>query len=396
MSREDIKALVANAEADTPFDDSAIIYRKASDIQAKPINWLWKNKFARGKVSMLAGDPGLGKSQVTTSMAAIVTNGAAFPLCETTCAQSQVILLSAEDEASDTIVPRLKAVGAILERVFIIDAVIDHIDAEGNQIPKQFNLGKDLNRLDKLLTYINNVALIVIDPITAYLGDTDSHKTSDVRALLAPLSKLAEKHNVAIVCVSHLNKARSNDALSRVTGSLAFVAASRAAFVVVKDKDDPTKRLFLPMKNNIGNDQTGLSFTIESAVVASNIETSRIIWSQEPVSITANDAMSQPIEQEDRSDLKEAKDFLHDLLVEGAKPVKDIEKEADDAGIKWRTVERAKKELGAKAKKGITGSCWSWYMPVTDSEDRQGRQDIAHMNIGGLGGLDNLNLQPSN
>lgn len=352
---------------DNDSNNSEVIYRRASEIKVKPINWLWKGRIARGKVSMLAGDPGLGKSQITTSMAATVTSGGGWPVDKVACEKGSVIFLSAEDEAADTIVPRLKAVNAILDKVFIIDAVLDHIDAEGNQIPKHFNLATDLNRLDKMLTNLKDVALIIIDPITAYLGDTDSHKTADIRALLAPLSKLAEKHNVAIVCVSHLNKSRSNDALSRVTGSLAFVAAARAAFVVAKDKDDPNKRLFLPMKNNIGNDQTGLAFTIETSMVDNNIETSRIAWCSEAVSITANEAMSPQDEPYEKSALEEAKEFLCDLLINGPVLATEIKKSSEKEGHSWATIRRAKDNLGIKPMP--RDKKWYWELPAKGEQD---------------------------
>jgi putative DNA primase/helicase len=119
----------------------------------------------------------------------------------------------------------------------------------------------------------------VIDPISAYLGGTDSHKNSDIRGLLAPLSEMAARHNVAIIGVSHMSKAAGAKALMRVNRSLAFVAAARAAFVVVSDSMDKTRRLFLPMKNNVGPDSTGLTFRIEGAIVASSagpLATSRV------------------------------------------------------------------------------------------------------------------------
>ncbi len=108
-----------------------------------------------------------------------------------------------------------------------------------------------------MILKIGEVAMIVIDPISAFLGGTDSRKNADIRALLHPLCKLAAGHEAAVVCVSHLNKTSGGEPLLRVTGSLAFVAAARSAWIVAKDRDDPNRRLFLPLKNNIGNDQTG-------------------------------------------------------------------------------------------------------------------------------------------
>ncbi|TXT23311.1 MAG: hypothetical protein FD134_2216, partial [Gallionellaceae bacterium] len=300
-----------------PDSAGRIAYRRASDVKAKPINWLWPGRIARGKVSMLAGNPGLGKSQITASMAATVTTGGMWPVDRARCQRGNVVFLSAEDDAEDTIRPRLEAAGADLSRVFILDAVVDGYRADGSEALRGFNLKTDLHRLGKMLDEIGGAALIVIDPITAYLGEADSHKNAEIRALLAPLSDLAAKHGAAVVCVSHLNKSAGGEALMRVTGSLAFVAAARAAFIVTKDPEDDARRLFLPLKNNIGNDQTGLAFAIQAAQVKSAtglIETSRIAWEPEAVTVTADEAVSTASNPEEHSDMQDAKIFLRDLL----------------------------------------------------------------------------------
>jgi len=211
----------AIAESDGP-----IIYRRASEIQARPIRWLWRGRIARGKVSLLAGNPGLGKSQIAASMAAIVTTAGLWPVDRSRCDQGKVIILSAEDDPADTIRPRLEVAGADLSRVFILDAVME-VNRQGVALQKTLNLASDLPNLESLITKIGDVALIVIDPLTAYLGGTDSYKNAEVRGLLAPLSDLAARHGVAIVCVSHLSKSGANEALMRIMGSLAFVAAAR-------------------------------------------------------------------------------------------------------------------------------------------------------------------------
>ena len=356
---------------------SRITYRRASDIQAKPINWLWPGRIARGKVSMLAGNPGLGKSQITSSMAATVTTGGVWPVDKCRCERGNVIFLSAEDDAEDTIRPRLEAAGADLSRVFILDAVIDGYRADGSEAQRGFNLKTDLHRLGNMLVEIGSAALIVIDPITAYLGETDSHKNAEIRALLSPLSDLAAKHGAAVVCVSHLNKSAGGEALMRVTGSLAFVAAARAAFIVAKDPENDSRRLFLPMKNNIGNDRSGLAFAIESAQVKSAaglIETSRIAWEPDPVTVTADEAMQPQGDSEEQSDVHDAKDFLRGLLASGPVPTKQIQADATGACYSWRTIQRAQKALKIEAiKDGMKGG-WTWKLPPkmtsTPEDDR--------------------------
>ena len=335
-----------------------VCYRAISDIQAKPIHWLWKGRIARGKVSMIAGNPGLGKSQITASMAAIVTNGARWPVDHSLCEEGQVVFLSAEDDPADTIRPRLEATGAILEKVFIVDAIKD-IDSEGQVIKRGFNLKTDLIRLAYLMDELNEVALLIIDPITAYLGGTDSHKNADIRALLSPLGDFASRYDVAVVCVSHLNKGGSADALMRVSGSLAFVAAARAAFLVADDpKND--RRVFLPMKNNIGNDASGLAFEVASYNLPGGIETSCIEGHNEAVDITASEVLAH--DGAHNSAQEDAKDFLQDELSAGPVLAKELQEKARDVGLSWRTVERAKAALPIKSEKGFDKK-WRWSLP---------------------------------
>jgi len=357
--------------------ESHIAYRRVSDIQAKPIRWLWQGRIARGKVSMLAGNPGLGKSQVTVSMAAVVSTGSTWPVDRTRCEPGNVIFLSAEDDPADTIRPRLEAAGADLSRVFILDAVIEGYRADGGEMVRAFNLKADFGRLGALLAKIGDVALIVIDPITAYLGDADSHKNAEIRALLSPLSDLAAKHGAAVMCVSHLNKSGGGEALLRVTGSMAFVAAARSAWLVAKDPENETRRLFLPLKNNIGNDQSGLAFAVQSARVKSAaglIETSRVMWEAEAVTVTADEAMALQGDPEERSAIDDAREFLAGLLVDGPVQAGQIREDAKEAGLNWRTVQRAADRLGVvRHKDGMRGG-WLWALKSCTEDDKQCRR----------------------
>lgn len=289
-----------------------ISYRRISDIQAEPINWLWRNRFARGKVSIIAGDPGLGKSQLTAFMASIVTNGAMWPVDNDPCPEGSVIFLSAEDDPADTIRPRLEAVKANLTKVITLD-FIKEVNELGKSTQRCFSLKKDLSRLENLLKRLGDVNLIIIDPISAYLGGTDSHKNADIRALLAPLSDMASKYQVAVIGITHLNKGQAKQALQRVTGSLAFVAAARAAYVVAKDLDMPERRMLLPIKNNIGDDHTGFSFSIESVTLPSGIETSKIVFDSSLITERADEVLSTESESEG-SALEEAMAFLKEEL----------------------------------------------------------------------------------
>jgi hypothetical protein len=292
-----------------------------------------------------------------------------------------VVFFSAEDDAEDTIRPRLEAAGADLTRVFIMDAVLT------GDSTRSFNLVHDISRLSLMLEHLGEVALLVIDPVTAYLGNTDSHKTADVRALLSPLGELAARHSAAVVCVSHLSKGGSGEALLRVTGSLAFVAAARAAFLIALDKGDKRRRLFLPIKNNIGNDESGLAFTVQSVTLFGGIETSRVCWEDETVVITADEAMAPQEDPEERSTLDGAKQFLTNLLAEGPVSSKQIKADAEGAGFSWRTIQRAQKALDIDACKGGMKEGWLWMLPPKSAKKDEDSQEKNMAPFGNLGAL---------
>ena len=233
---------------------------------------------------MVAGNPDLGKSQVLASMAAIVTTGGLWPVDRTECEQGSVIVLNAEDEAEDTVRPRLRAAGADSKWIFILDAI-----REPDKTKRLFNPTADIERLGDLAKKLGDVALIDIDPITAYLGRIDSHKNAEVRGVLAPLAAMAAEIKAAIVCVNHLNKAGGPEALLRVMGSLAFVAAGRSGYLVCRDPEDGTRRLFLPLKNNIAAPRAGLAFRIKARDLGDGIETSCVEWDTELVTMTADE-----------------------------------------------------------------------------------------------------------
>ena len=152
----------------------------------------------------------------------------------------------------------------------------------------------------------------------------------------------------------------------RVTGSLAFVAAARAAFIVTKDPEDDGRRLFLPLKNNIGNDQTGLAFRVESAQVKSSsglIETSRIVWEPGPVTMTANEAMQTQDDPDERSALDDARQFLQSMLADGPVKAGQIKSDADGAGFNWRTIQRAADRLNIERHKDGMRGGWTWRLP---------------------------------
>jgi len=276
LSLEQIEKAVEMATADVPSAkkpdgarsrvDSAhvgaeLIVQCAADVTPEPVEWLWPQRVALGKLTLIGGEPGLGKSQVSIAMAAAVTNGGEFPCGEGRAPQGNVVILSAEDGVADTIVPRLMAAGADRDRVQVVSAVKDVNGRRG------FNLTADLKLLEQTIAEVGDVRLVVIDPISSYLGPkVDSHVSAAVRHVLEPVSEMAARLRIAIVAITHQPKGTGAAAIHRFIGSIGFVAVSRSAYLVISDPEDKDRRLFLSTKNNLAPQGKGLAFRLEQRI----------------------------------------------------------------------------------------------------------------------------------
>ena len=355
----------SKANGKGPPSGDALICRCASEIAPERVDWLWPGRIARGKHTCFAGEPGTGKSQLATDIEARITMGAEWPCGEGRAPQGSIIILSAEDGEADTIVPRLLAAGADLGRVHIISAV--RIEDKGR---RSFNLRADLDLLEQKVVELGDVGLIRIDPISAYLGKTDSHNNAEVRGVLEPIAEMAERMRIAILSITHFSKtgaATMTKALHRFIGSIAFVGAPRAAFAVIEDSSDTERRLLLHAKNNLAAPPQGLAFRLKQTIVGDlgkGIVASRVEWEQEPVTVTADEALAaEAAGAANTSSGVEAENFLQELLAEGPVPAKQVRADVDAAALSWSTVKRAKARLGIKAEKDGMDGGWSWSLP---------------------------------
>jgi hypothetical protein len=245
--------------------------------------------------------------------------------------------------------------------VFILQA-IRRTNPDGTESSHTFSLKTDLEKLREELAGLPNPKLVIIDPISAYLGDTDSHKNADVRGILAPLSQLASECGVAVVAVSHLNKNSENkNVLHRVMGSLAFSAAARACFVVVRDKEDPERRLFLPAKNNIAKDFTGLAYR----VVDTENEAGLAVWEDQVVVIPQDEMLSGPDSADELTNTEWAIRFFEGELSEGPKLYSEVLKASKSHGVKPRAFTSAREQLSIVAKKARTAN-GPWLMALPE------------------------------
>ena len=254
----------------------SLITQCAADIKPQKIIWLHEGVFPMGMLGIIGGDPGLGKSQIAINLVAIVTTGVNTFDNSTFTNPGSAILLASEDDPARTIVPRLKAAGANLNKVEIVKGVSsesEHID--------HFQLESNVNSLREKALLIGDVRIIVIDPPNAYLGaKTDSYKDSDVRRALMPLNALAEETGALILLVVHLNKRSDAGIAQRFNGSTAWIAAPRVAYIVCVNPPNQ-QRYMLPVKNNLGDDKQGYGFQIKPVTLNNGpdlIRSSKIEW----------------------------------------------------------------------------------------------------------------------
>ena len=338
----------------------------ATDVEMRAVDWWWPNRFARGKIGLIAGMPDMGKGQILAFAVAAITAGVPLPCKEGGAPRGRVIWLNAEDGAADTVKPRLVAAGADLRRVRFINSIVD------GDTTRTFSLVTDLDVLRQMIEEMGDVVLVVIDPITAYLGvgKVDSRAGTDVRGVLTPLKELLEELHVGALGISHFNKKDDvKSALLRVLDSVSYVAAARHVYAVVKDPEDKDSRLFLKAKNNIGNDPDtkGLrySFSVKTAGRDNELKTDIVapfvVWHPEHADITADEALAAAGDHYEAG--QTAKDFLLKRLAAGPVLATDIFEDAKANDIAVRTLKRAKKKMQIESVRQTPGdnkSPWLW------------------------------------
>jgi hypothetical protein len=328
-------------------------------VRTRPVKWLWPGRIPLGKLSIFAGDPGLGKSYLTLDLSARISLGAAWP-DQGNSPQGNVLIISAEDGLEDTIRPRLELLEADLRRIHAISTIVRQGDKE-----VAFSLAEHLSQLEQAIVQHRTV-LLVLDPILAFTGKrTDTYKSSEVRAVLAPLATMADRTGCAVLAVLHLNK-RSGEmnSIYRITASLDFAAAARSVLVVGKHPEDPNRRVLAPVKTNLSAMPPSLAFRFT--------EDGTFYWDG-LVELDANAVLAPPArgDTDEKFALRDAEHFLLTVLGEGWAESRQVLKEAKDSGISERTLRRAKEDLGVVSKReGIEGKRgggrWYWRLPETE------------------------------
>jgi AAA domain len=342
---------------------SVLTMPRASEVAPDPVRWLWEGRLALGKLALIGGAAGTGKSTLAMSLVAAVTTGGPWPCGEGRAPRGSAIVLSAEDDEHDTIVPRLIAAGADLDRVGILSSVSE------NGQRRLFNLRADLGMLEVALREIADVRLVTIDPISSYLGGVDANGNAAVRVLLQPVAAWAARHGVAVVAITHPPKATSLDPSDHFIGSIAFNAAARASYLVKTDPGDVRRRLMVQVKNNLAADRGTLTFHIAERSVAPGISGTAVVFEDARCEVTARELIRLTRD----TATAEAGAFLRMLLDGGrAMQVADIEREARSAGLlgpdqpisQCRPLREARIALGISVRReGFgPGARWLWGM----------------------------------
>jgi DNA-binding CsgD family transcriptional regulator len=353
---------LAKAKQQTGQSEPSAVIKIFSDIKPEKIKWLWENRIAIGKLTIFAGDPGLGKSQGSLDMAARLSRGTQFP-DGSPGMTGDTILLTTEDDPGDTMRPRLDALNADVSRIHLL---------QGERTKEGHIAGMTLEKITTFLSAVNQireqgheVKILIIDPLNGFMGDGDSNKSEDTRKAADAICFLAEREGFAIVGIMHLNKGKGPP-MTRVLGSIAWVAKARAAYFFMKDKETD-RRLFLPLKNNLGPDVGGMQYSIQvRSLYNGGIEAPYISWEG-----TATDDLSNILYSENRQGKERPtpeQDEIVNLLREAA-PLPMVSGEiADKLGKSKATVSNA---LGRLTSKGLVNCIgWGKYTLPDNSENK--------------------------
>jgi hypothetical protein len=332
--------------------------RLLAEVERVPVRWLWPDRIPLGKLTVVEGDPAVGKSTVVYDLAARYSSGAEWPDGQQGGGGGRVLLLSAEDDAADTIVPRLMAAGADLSRICLWDrAVVWDEDGE-RSVPITFP-----DHLPYLHGQVRSFAarLVIVDVLMAYLSaQIDSHKDQSVRVLLSRMSDLAAATGAAIVLVRHLNKGGSGPAIYRGGGSIGIIGAARAGFQVIADSDVPDRRLFTCVKSNLATKAPTLAYRLEPVA---GLNVARVVWEDRPDPRSADElhaaSAAAPTKFAAAAEWLDLYGATHTWEAQSA----DVIREAAEHGIARATLYRAAEHAGiVRSTRGGSGR-WRWPQP---------------------------------
>jgi putative DNA primase/helicase len=311
----------------------------ADSIKGKAVRWLWPNRIPIGMVSIIAGEPGVGKSFLSMMMAATVSTGSCWPDAPGPD-RGGALIITGEEDPDYSIIPRLESNGADKSRVFILE-------------PPDLDLSQGVGRLREIIRQVPDCRLVGIDPVNCFMGNSDQNNNSDVRRTMGNLKRLAEDTGTAIVLITHFTKKVDLGTVNRILGSVGFVAAARSVWAVVWDREDPEheNRILVPCKSNYCIRPMSMRYTITDG---------KVVFDPEPFHHDPDD--QEPENRIGAPKTDEAVEFLQEILTGKVSVAQDeIQQQAEARGIKYGTLRIAKKKLPIKSESHGFGKDKAWY-----------------------------------
>ena len=311
-------------------------------IQPKEITWLWQNWLPFGKIALLVGDSGLGKTTLAIDIAARLTSGRHMPLADTaiTPIMGSVLFQSQEDDLADTLLPRCISAGADLRK-------IESIEADG------LNFDEDCGIIERHIQEIN-ARCVIFDPLQSFMGrNADMNRITDIRRLLSNLGSIAAKNDCVVLVIAHQNKAQGANELHRVFGSVDITATARSVMRISKCDSDPDMRIISHIKSSVSRPAPPIAFHInnDGQLVYS------VKYDSDGFGYGNGDIYEIP---DDNSKRAKAVEIINSMLQNGPREGTEIFKACNDAGISTRTVERVKQEMNVRS--GREGGKRVWYL----------------------------------
>lgn len=338
---------------------AGLIFRTADTIDTRPIDWFWEQRIPSGSIGLIMGMPNQGKSVLTMDIAARVTKGMPWPVGEKTdmpC--GSVAVLAVEDSPEQVIVPRLRAAGADLSKILIVDGV-SRIDGDPDDQAKaiavrdSFDIARDIDKLKKVGEQVGDLKLVIIDPMDSFIGGkVDIFRGNEARQALWPLKDWAEQSGVTVLICHHLNKSPSGNVLDRVSGARSFGALPRSVWMIAADESytEGNRSILAPAKWNMSRRRPpATSYDIKPSL--GDPDTPCVAWLADEIDMSAGELMARQASADngDPSAVDEASAFLLEVLSDGPRPTAEVRKLAREASVSWSTVKRAKTALGVKS-----------------------------------------------
>jgi len=352
------------AYTDVPRRAASVTLVCASEVKERPIHWLWPGWLARGKLTILAGAAGTGKTTLALGIASTVTTAGRWPDGVACTGRGNVLVWSSEDDPADTLKPRLMACGAEVSRIFFVQAVTDEY---GNAMP--FDPARDIPTLHEAVQAIGGASMLIVDPIVSAIAG-DMHKANDVRRGLQSLVDFAEDHDCAVLGISHFSKGSAGSTpQDRVIGSQAFGALARTVLVAAKPEGEEA-RVLARAKSNISLDDGGVSYYIEPCSIDGGIETTRVSWG-ETIDGSAREILGAVELHADETEdpTKDIDDALRRLLRDGPVTGKKAKAVMTESGYTEKQIRAARERLQVSIVRDGFGTDMKTFWSLPGSEN---------------------------